>query len=260
MTARLDAHSDSDRYVIRSRADGAALSRGAAAIEQDSWGVLPYLNYTHAHFAHYAQLLDGFADHQLCLVDQASGFPIAIANTVPLHLPSWPNLPEEGWDWLVETASQRPTGPVKLLGALAISVPSAFRGQGIARRMIHEMKALAQRVGAEAVIAPVRPTAKQHHPYTPIDDYITWTDASGERAYDPWMRSHAAAGGVVVQPARRSMVVDEPIGFWQLWRGQAFTASGAYVLPGALAPVRIDFERQRGRYEEPNVWMLHRAS
>jgi hypothetical protein len=37
----------------------------------------------------------------------------------------------------------------------------------------------------------------------------------------------------------------------------AFPESGQYVVEGALVPVEIDRERDRGLYVEPNVWMLH---
>jgi hypothetical protein len=36
--------------------------------------------------------------------------------------------------------------------------------------------------------------------------------------------------------------------------------SGPFVVPGALQPVRIDRERDEGRYEDPNVWMRHPVS
>ena len=36
-----------------------------------------------------------------------------------------------------------------------------------------------------------------------------------------------------------------------------FPVSGRYVVPGALVPITIDRRRDRGRYVEPNVWMLH---
>ena len=52
------------------------------------------------------------------------------------------------------------------------------------------------------------------------------------------------------------MVVDEPIAFWETWSGQQLEKSGAYTIEGALAPVTIDVERQNGRYEEPNVWVV----
>jgi hypothetical protein len=36
-----------------------------------------------------------------------------------------------------------------------------------------------------------------------------------------------------------------------------FPDTGAYVVPGALQPVVIDRDRDEGRYEDPNIWMLH---
>jgi hypothetical protein len=53
------------------------------------------------------------------------------------------------------------------------------------------------------------------------------------------------------------MVVHEPIAFWENWSKQRFSESGDYALEGALAPVKIDLERQTGRYEEPNVWVSY---
>jgi hypothetical protein len=37
----------------------------------------------------------------------------------------------------------------------------------------------------------------------------------------------------------------------------AFPESGEYVVEGALVPVEIDREHDRGLYVEPNIWMLH---
>jgi hypothetical protein len=36
-----------------------------------------------------------------------------------------------------------------------------------------------------------------------------------------------------------------------------FPESGDYVVPGALAPVHIDRDRDEGVYVEANVWMRH---
>jgi hypothetical protein len=44
---------------------------------------------------------------------------------------------------------------------------------------------------------------------------------------------------------------------WEAWAGLRFPESGRYVVPGALVPVEIDREADRGLYVEPNVWMLH---
>lgn len=40
----------------------------------------------------------------------------------------------------------------------------------------------------------------------------------------------------------------------------SFPESGEYLVPGALQPVTIDWERDVGLYEDPNVWMRHRTT
>ena len=76
-------------------------------------------------------------------------------------------------------------------------------------------------------------------------------------AYDPWLRSHLSVGGRMVGPCERSMVVHEPIAFWENWSSRRFEESGDYALDGAIAPVKIDLKRQTGTYEEPNVWVAY---
>jgi hypothetical protein len=44
---------------------------------------------------------------------------------------------------------------------------------------------------------------------------------------------------------------------WEEWAQMTFPETGAYVVPGALVPVEIDYERDEGIYVEPNVWMVH---
>jgi hypothetical protein len=68
---------------------------------------------------------------------------------------------------------------------------------------------------------------------------------------------HCRLGARVLGVAARSMVVDGRVTEWEAWTGMRFSASGDYVVPGALTTVRIDRARDRGRYVEPNVWMLH---
>jgi hypothetical protein len=244
------------RYVLKTRAESPQLRKAAMAIEQAAWNALGFLNYTRAHFAFYQKLLDEHADCQLCLVDEETGYPIAVGNCVPLAC-DFNNLPPEGWDWIVETATE--TGkPRNALGALAISVPNIHRGKGVARHMIKGFLDLAAKKGLDGVIAPVRPSSKCQHPFISIDEYIGWTDERG-RAYDPWLRSHLASGGKIVRPAYRSMVVEEPIGFWETWTGRTFEESGDYALEGALTPVRMDRETGIGSYVEPNVWFAYAA-
>lgn len=244
-------------YVLKTRADSDALRRAATAIEQAAWSSLGFLNFTRAHFEYYQGLLDAYADCQLCLVDEATGYPIAVGNCVPLAC-DFNNLPPEGWDWIVETAASESGKRRNALGALAISVPPIHRGKGVARQLIRGFRELAEKKGLDGVIAPVRPSEKWRHPYIAIEDYVGWTDEKG-RTYDPWLRSHLSAGGKIVGPAARSMVVEEPIGFWEMWAGRDFPESGEYAMDGALAPVTIDRARGVGRYVEPNVWFAYAA-
>jgi len=245
------------RYAVRTRADSPELRKAAMAIEQSAWSALGFLNFTRAHFAYYQQLLEQHADCQLCLVDEETGYPVAVGNCVPLAC-DFNELPPEGWDWIVETAANDRGRPANALGALAISVPGIHRGKGLARHMIEEFRKLAERKGLDGVIAPVRPSEKHRHPFLPMDQYMMWTDELG-RIYDPWLRSHAAAGGRMIKPAERSMIVEEPIGFWEMWSGRSFTQTGEYAVEGALAPVSIERERDIGRYVEPNVWFAYAA-
>lgn len=242
---------------MRTRADSPDLRRAAMAIEQAAWSALGFLNFTRAHFTFYQQLLEEHADCQLCLVDEETGYPVAVGNCVPIPC-DFNNLPPEGWDWIVETAANDRGRTANALGALAISVPGIHRGKGVARMMIEEFRKLAERKGLDGVIAPVRPSEKHRHPFLPMEEYITWTDDRG-RLFDPWLRSHAAAGGRLIKPAERSMVVEEPVAFWEMWSGRNFVQTGEYAVEGALAPVAIERERDVGRYVEPNVWFAYAA-
>lgn len=242
--------------VIRSRAESPELKRAASSIEQAAWSNLGFLNYTRAHYEHYADLLDTYPEYQLCLVDEETGYPVAVANSVPFACSGPDTLPAEGWDWLVETAARTKNARANMLGALAVSVPAVHRSKGYARVMIRSLLNLAKTKNLDGVVVPVRPTGKSQHPWVPIREYITWTDDTG-RPYDPWIRSHLSAGAKLIGPCERSMVVHDHIAFWENWSNKHFEKSGAYALQGAIAPVDIDVERQTGTYEEPNIWVAY---
>jgi GNAT superfamily N-acetyltransferase len=246
----------SANLAIRSLADAPHLQKAATAIEQVAWNETGYLNYTRAHYEYYSALLNRHPEYQLCLVNEDVGYPVAMANSVPFACGDLDSLPPEGWDWVVETAACTNDDPVDMLGALAISVPAVHRLKGYGRFLIRALLDLAKVKGLQGVVAPVRPSAKVRHPWVPISEYLSWTDEKG-RLYDPWLRSHLSLGGRLVGPCERSMVVSEPIAFWENWSNQSFESSGAYTLEGAIAPVKIDVDRQTGIYEEPNVWVAY---
>lgn len=230
----------------------------AAELEDVIWEPFGFLSHTRAHQAFYSDIIEDHADLQLCLVDEADDHPVALANCVPFHYRGdLQDLPHEGWDWLVETGSEKSPERPNVLGALAVSVASEHRGKGHAQRMIQALKDMAIHRGFDAVVVPVRPSAKWQHPYVSMSDYIGWKTETGQ-VFDPWLRSHVAQGASIIGPCERSMVVDEHVSFWETWAGQRFDSSAPYVLKGALAPIQIDLERESGLYEEPNVWVSYR--
>ena len=192
-----------------------------------------YLNYTRAHYEYYADLLNRYPDYQLCLIDEDTGYPVAVRPVRAVCLSATPtSLPPEGWDWVVETAAGSPRDSVNMLGALAISVPAVQRLKGYGRLLIRALVDLAKAKGLRGVVAPVRPSAKVKHPWVPISEYLVGPTSKG-RLYDPWLRSHLSEGGRLVGPCERSMVVNEPIAFWENWSNQRFESSGAYALGGS---------------------------
>lgn len=245
--------------AIRSLADAPHLKKAALAIEQAVWVETGFLNYTRAHYEQYPELVERYPEYQLCLVDEETNYPVGVARSVPFACDDLKNLPPEGWDWLVETAARRTeSAEVNMLGALAVSVPTVHQMKGYGRVLIGALLELARAKGLKGVVVPVRPSAKAQHPWVPISEYVSWTDEEGQVS-DPWLRSHLSAGGKLIGPCERSMVVREPIAFWENWSKRRFEASGSYTLDGALAPIKIDLERQTGSYEEPNVWVWYAA-
>jgi len=173
---------------------------------------------------------------------------VAEGNSIPVH-----GHPAEWRDGLVRGFES--AGEPDRLCALAIMVAPAYRGRGISRVMLEHMRGLAAPWGR--LVAPVRPTAKAQHPLVPIGEYVLWRRDDGTH-FDPWIRTHEQAGGVIEGPAENAMVVDAPVENWREWTGLPFAGDGEHVVPGALVPVRV--EGGRGVYREPCVWIRHAAA
>lgn len=89
----------------------------------------------------------------------------------------------------------------------------------------------------------------------PIERYMTWRRDDG-LPFDPWLRLHEKLGGRMLAPCPESTRIFASVAEWESWTGMAFPESGEYVVPGALALVRIDRERGTGEHIEPNVWVV----
>lgn len=90
----------------------------------------------------------------------------------------------------------------------------------------------------------------------PIERYMTWRRDDG-LPFDPWLRLHERLGGRMLAPCPGSTRISASVAEWESWTAMAFPESGEYVVPGALAVVRIDRDRDVGEYVEPNVWVRH---
>jgi GNAT superfamily N-acetyltransferase len=207
----------------------------------------------HGDVRNWSSLYDQFADFQLLLFDQ--GRLAGAGLSAPIAWDAGEPTPETIDEALV-SARWPPDRPHSVLCALAALVVPAYRGRGLSRRIVRAMCALAARRGLSGVLAPVRPTRKHEFPYELMEPYIRRRDDSG-RTLDPWLRAHQELGGRELGVAHRALTVRGTVGDWERWTGSGFPASGAYVVPGALVPVRVDLEHNIGEYVEPNVWYLH---
>ena len=222
----------------------------------------PHMEYIH-HDAvcdeHWPALSRDFADLQPVLCDHR-GRVRAAGYTIPFVWDGRPRSLPSGVDGVLirgvadHAKGRRPD----TVSALLAAVDPAMQGQGLSRRVIEAMATLAARHGLRALVAPVRPTLKHRYPLIPMERYIRWRQ-TGAAPFDPWLRVHWRMGGRILAVASRSMVVAGRVRDWERWTGLRFPDSGDYVVPGALTTVRIDRRRDRGRYVEPNVWMLHRV-
>lgn len=225
-------------------------------LTQESWPEF----MLHTATLHWPLLLTELADWQLLFRD-AAGRLMAVGQTLPLACRRAADgtleLPAD-FDALMDqgVAGRRRGEAPNVLAALAASVSREARKQGASETVLEAMKSLARKRGLGDLIAPVRPTWKSRYPLTPIERYARWKRADGS-PFDPWMRVHWQLGAVQREVIPRSLAVRGTVAQWETWTGLSFPESGHYVVEGALSPVAVDWERDLGLYEEPNVWMTY---
>jgi GNAT superfamily N-acetyltransferase len=193
----------------------------------------------------WGRLYEERSEFQFALVED--GRVIAEGNSLPVAgMPaSWREALRTGFD--ADEADR--------LCAIAIVVDPDHQRGGLSRRMLEHMRGLAHARGWE-LVAPVRPSLKHLYPLTPMYTYINWRREDG-LLLDPWLRAHERLGAKIVGIAEDSLVSEGTVTEFEEWCGLAFPESGSYVVPGALVPVEIDRDNDRGVYREPNVWMRH---
>lgn len=205
-------------------------------------------------------LLHYFPDYQLALHD-AQDQVIAVGNSIPITWDGTVQGLPEGWDAGFEQSiseHERHVQPTALM-ATGICIDPSFRGQALSSQLLQAMLQLAVTHTLQNLIVPVRPTFKHRYPLIAMDEYAFWT-REDSLPFDPWMRVHARLGAKILKIAPCSTVITGTIQEWEEWTGIHMPQSGSYLIPEALVPVTISYERNEGRYEEPNVWMQHAIS
>lgn len=197
----------------------------------------------------------------LQLVGQVHGQTVATAQAAPI---AWSghtkDLSPQGWDDAVGAAVRGACGGSQhatAVTALIVTVDAKQRGLGFSSVMLAAMKNAARRAGFRDLVAPVRPTLKHLEPHTPMSEYAARQRDDG-LPWDPWLRTHVRAGGVITRPCPASMTVGASLAQWREWTELPFDTDGAVEVPGALVPVHVVVAHDYAVYVEPNVWVHHR--
>lgn len=206
----------------------------------------------------WPRLLEDLPHFQSICWDKSSGSVLAEAHTAPCWWDGTDAGLGSGIDEMMTAAFAHldRDAPANTLCALAAEISPAARSQGLAAEALRQMRRVAAAQGLTAVIAPVRPSWKARYPLTPIAEYVTWRRDDG-MLFDPWMRVHERLGARMGPVLPRSLRITGTVAAWERWTGLQLPASGTYVFPDGLAPLRVDRDADRGEYWEPNVWFVH---
>jgi GNAT superfamily N-acetyltransferase len=235
---------------------GPKLAEQVGRLAKEGWPTF----LLHGDTKHWDRLFDDFAEYQILFLD-AAGALIAVGHTVPFV---WDDTPQDlpvTMSELLERALRvhRDRSTPNTLSALAAIVAASHQRRGLSAEILRAMRALAEERGMHSLVAPVRPTLKSSYPLTSFERYVGWKRDDGS-PFDPWLRVHYRLGAEFLKVAPATVTVTGTVAEWEEWTGMSFPESGEYVVPGTLQPITMDREVDVGRYEDPNVWMLHRLT
>jgi amino acid adenylation domain-containing protein len=206
---------------------------------------------------YWPRLPEDFPELQCVLVDPADRV-LAAGNAAPIWWDGTVAGLPAGWDAALEQAflgRERGIAPNTCLILTGVAAEEA-RGAGLAEAILRSLKTLAWGLGYERVIVPVRPTGKAARPELSFPE---WCDARRDdgQPLDPWLRVHERIGGRRLKLDLASQHIRASIADWERWGQCTLARSGAYHIPGAMQPVRVDTASGHAEYFDPAVWMEH---
>ena len=248
---------DQTRFQIFTPLDTPDYDGNLRGLPQAAWPL--FMLYDPVADRLWDHLVDDFPEYQFALRDLKTGQAVAQANSIPLHWDGDPaDLPESGWDWAFEQGVADHTRGLTphTQCALQIAIHPDYRSQGLSGWLVQHMRSIGVQKGFSRLIAPVRPSQKSQFPLIPMGQYIQWKTEDG-LPFDSWLRVHVRAGAKIIKPCHQAMEIRGSRAEWGKWTGLIFPGRGQYILPGGLAPLEFDAEKDQGVYIEPNVWTLH---
>jgi hypothetical protein len=206
---------------------------------------------------YWNKLLSWFPEFQFILLNN-EGKSIACGNSIPFYWDGKDNRLPSGWDGVLEKGilDYQDNKTPNSVSALAIVIHPEYRGQGLSKLIVLEMKSLVKKNQIHQMVAPVRPSMKSKYPLIPMDEYVSWKKEDG-KPFGPWIRTHCNTGATILSVASESMVIPATIEKWEEWTGMDIPASGSYIISDGLVPLEVDKETNTGVYIEPNVWLKH---
>lgn len=208
----------------------------------------------------WVTFIEAFKEYQLLIM--ANDEILATLNTVPIYFDGdLADLPDEGWEWAVQKSLSdlAENKTPNILVGLQVVVSKDHQGKGLSSIAVKEMAKLGRQKGFKDLIIPVRPSNKHEYPLIPIEEYMEWKNDEGF-PFDAWLRVHVKAGAQLLKACHKAVIIPGTIAEWTEWTGQKFPGSGDHIVKGALSPVHFDLAKDKGIYQEPNVWTLHKLS
>jgi len=206
---------------------------------------------------YYDQLFQYFPNYQKVCINTENEV-IGFINTIPIHWEkSLEDLPEEGWDWLIQKGISDYKNNIvpNTLGGLQIGISKAYQGRGLSKKIVEIGKSIQRKSKFKNFILPIRPTLKHLHPRLSMEEYLLKKTAG--KIYDPWIRIHNAGGAKIIKVCHRSMVIEGSITDWEKWSGMKFEKTGNYILEGALHEILMDLAASKSIYYEANIWLYY---